>query len=267
MRAYLSVLRLRLINGLQYRAAALAGLATQFFWGFILIMVYEAFYSQVAGPQPIALRQLITYIWLQQAFLVLIMFWIRDHELFNLITSGDIAYELCRPCGLYGFWFAKLTAQRLSGALLRCFPLLAVAYLLPEPYRLTLPPDPAAFGLFIVALLLGLVVVVAISMLIYISVFYTMSPAGSMLFFSVLGDFFAGSIIPIPLMPEWLQTIAYLFPFRLTADLPFRIYTGHIPWPEALTGILTQLLWAAVLIGCGLMVLEKALRRVVVQGG
>jgi len=267
MRAYLSVLRLRLINGLQYRAAALAGLATQFFWGFMLIMVYEAFYSQAARPQPIALRQLITYIWLQQAFLVLIMFWLRDHELFNLITSGDIAYELCRPCGLYGFWFAKLVAQRLSGALLRCFPLLAVAYLLPEPYKLTFPPDPAAFGLFIVALLLGLVVVVAISMLIYISVFYTMSPAGSMLLFSVLGDFFAGSIIPIPLMPEWLQTIAYLLPFRLTADLPFRIYTGHIPWPEAVIGILSQLVWATILIGCGRMVLKKALRRLVVQGG
>ena len=45
MRVYASVLKLRLLIGMQYRAAALAGVATQFFWGFISIMVFEAFYS------------------------------------------------------------------------------------------------------------------------------------------------------------------------------------------------------------------------------
>jgi ABC-2 type transport system permease protein len=37
---YLSVLKLRLNIGMQYRTAALAGVATQFFWGFI-VPIYE----------------------------------------------------------------------------------------------------------------------------------------------------------------------------------------------------------------------------------
>ena len=37
MKKYLSLLRMRFIAGLQYRAAALAGIATQFAWGFMLI--------------------------------------------------------------------------------------------------------------------------------------------------------------------------------------------------------------------------------------
>lgn len=267
MKAYFSVFKMRLINGMQYRVAALAGVATQFFWGFMFIMVYEAFYLNAAESPPIALNQLVNYMWLQQAFLVFIMLWYRDRELFDLITSGNIAYELCRPCRLYGFWYAKLVAQRLSGALLRCTPILIVAFLLPEPYRMSLPPSFASFGLFVLTLCTGLLVLVSISMFIYISTFITMSPVGSLLIISVAGDFLAGGIIPIPFMPPWLQRIAYALPFRLAADLPFRVYSGNIPVNEAVAGLLTQIVWLFALVLTGRLALNKVLQRIVVQGG
>ncbi|RXZ80545.1 ABC transporter permease [Paenibacillaceae bacterium] len=267
MRAYISVFKLRLYDGMQYRTAALAGVATQFFWGFIVIMVFQAFYSHTESPPPISLPQLTTYIWLQQSFLAFIMLWFRDNELFQLITTGNIAYELCRPSGIYGFWYAKLLAQRIASAMLRCFPILLVAFLLPRPYKIELPPDPVAFGLFVIALLLGLFIIVAISMLIYISVFVTLSPAGSLMMFSVFGEFMAGGVIPIPLMPEWLQNIVRLLPFHLTADFPFRVYSGHIPQEAAVSGIVIQLIWLAGLLAAGKFMMDKALRRVVVQGG
>jgi ABC-2 type transport system permease protein len=267
MRAYISVFKLRLYNGLQYRAAALAGVATQFFWGFIHIMVFEAFYSHVLVDPPISLQQLIVYIWLQQSFLALVALWIRDNELFQLITTGNIAYELCRPSEIYNYWYAKLIAQRLSSALLRCVPILAVAFLLPQPYRMSLPPNFVAFVLFAVALLFGVLLLVAISMMIYISVFVTMSPMGSLLLFAVLGEFFGGFIVPVPLMPAWLQTIVNVLPFRYTTDFPFRVYSGHIPPGEAMIGILIQLVWLTALVLIGKIAMRKALRRVVVQGG
>lgn len=267
MRLYLAVFKLRLIYGMQYRAAALAGVATQFFWGFISIMVFEAFYEYAANKPPISLKELITYIWLQQAFLAFIMLWFRDNELFDLITSGNIAYELCRPTGLYGFWYAKLLAQRVSSALLRCYPILVVAFFLPKPYNMSLSPNLITLILFLVTLLLGLFILVAISMLMYISVFVTLSPTGSLLIFAVLGEFFAGLIIPVPLMPLWLQKIAFVLPFRWTADFPFRVYSGHIPQHEVIIGIIIQLLYLIILVWLGKMALNGALRRVVVQGG
>ncbi|MFJ5716707.1 ABC transporter permease [Neobacillus sp. NPDC093127] len=267
MKMYIAVLRLRLNMGLQYRAAALAGVATQFFWGFIIIMVFEAFYEHAAMTQPISIKELIQYIWLQQAFLVFVMMWFRDNELFDLITSGNIAYELCRPSGLYGFWYAKLLAQRLSSALLRCFPILLVAFLLPKPYKLEPPPSIWAFLLFLSALLLGLLLLVAISMFLYISVFITLSPMGSLLVFGVLSEFFAGLVIPVPLMPVWLQKIAYVLPFRWTADFPFRVYSGHIPESEAVVGIFIQLAFLTVLVLLGRAALNGVLKKVVVQGG
>ncbi|XEC94365.1 ABC transporter permease [Paenibacillus tarimensis] len=267
MNPYISVWRLRFINGMQYRAAALAGMVTQLFFGFIFIMVFIAFYSNSTGEPPMSLKELVAYIWLQQVFLAFIMLWFRDNELFQLVTTGNIAYELCRPCGIYPFWFAKLLAQRLSAAVLRCFPILTVVFILPEPYRLPLPSSPVVLMWSIITLLLGLLVNVAISMLIYISVFWTMSPTGSTLMIGVAGEFLAGMIIPVPLMPLWLQKIAYVLPFRWTADFPFRVYSGHIPQEEVFWGILVQLFWLGILIGFGRWSLKRALRQVVVQGG
>ncbi|BCG59329.1 ABC transporter permease [Paenibacillus sp. URB8-2] len=267
MKMYLSVGKLRFVTGLQYRTAAFAGILTQLFFGFVFIMVYVAFYNRSGAQPPMTLQEVITYIWLQQMFLSLIALYFRDPDIFQLITGGNIAYELCRPCGLYGFWFAKLLATRVSSVVLRCFPLLVTVLLLPNPYGMSLPPSITAFLLFLLSLLLGLLIVCAISLLIYISVFWTMSPTGSTLMVATAGEFLAGMILPIPLMPIWMQKLANSLPFRWTVDFPFRVYTGHIAAAEALEGLMIQLFWLALLTGLGLLLINRALRRVVVQGG
>ena len=43
MKKYLSFFRIRFIAGLQYRAAAWAGISTQFAWGAMTLLMYRAF--------------------------------------------------------------------------------------------------------------------------------------------------------------------------------------------------------------------------------
>ena len=134
MKKYLSFFRLRFSMGLQYRAAALAGVVTQFAWGFMEIMVFRAFYRADPGAFPMSFSATASYVWLQQAFLALFAAWMMENEIFDTIVSGNVAYELCRPVGIYDMWFARNIAGRLSRAVLRCFPILAIAVFLPEPY-------------------------------------------------------------------------------------------------------------------------------------
>lgn len=266
MSAYTSYFKLRLRSGLTYRIAAWAGIATQLFFGFLFIMIYEAFY-RAGGDQPISLSQLAQYIWLQQAFLALVALWFRDNELSNLIVSGDVAYELCRPVNLYGFWYARQLAHRLAAAALRSVPILLLTACLPSPYRFGLPSSWAALLGFVVTMLFGLGIVVAGSMWIHILTFLTLSPAGTAQVVAVLASFFSGGILAIPLMPAGLQRVLYALPFAYTADFPFRVYAGHIP-PADLPGLLLrQSLWLVILVAGGALVLRRVLRRVVVQGG
>ena len=226
MRAYTSFLKIRFINGLQYRTAAYAGIATQFAFAFMYIMLYQTFYKSTPTKAPMEFSQLSSYIWLQQAFLALFMTWILDNDIFSLITSGNVAYELCRPIDIYNTWFVKNCAIRLSKAALRCFPILIIAFLLPEPYKFTLPSSLAATLLFILAMFLGFLVVVSYCMLVYIFTFYTISPMGVRVALVMTAEFLSGGLVPLPFLPEWLTKYLYITPFAAMQNVPFRIYSG-----------------------------------------
>ena len=141
MKKYYSFFRLKFVMGLQYRAAALAGIVTQFFWGFMEIMIFRAFYRADAAAFPMSFEATASYIWLQQAFLMFFVAWMMENEIIAAIISGDVAYELCRPVSIYNMWFSRSIAARLSRAVLRCFPILIVAAFLPAPYGMEPPAD------------------------------------------------------------------------------------------------------------------------------
>lgn len=267
MKQYGSFFRIRFLAGLQYRAAAWAGIATQYAWGGLTVLLYRAFYQNGANSFPMDFQALSTYVWLQQAFLAMFMTWYYDGEIFDSITSGGIAYELCRPCDLYTVWFVKNMAVRLSRVVLRCVPVLLVAALLPAPYGVMLPRSWSAALLFPVSLVLGFLVLVAFSMLIYISAFYTLSPMGIRILASSVMEFFCGALIPIPFLPEWLQPVMYALPFASMQNTPFLIYTGHLDPQTALERIGLQLLWLALLLAAGRLLMANAQKKVVVQGG
>lgn len=267
MRKYLSFFRIRFIAGLQYRAAAWAGISTQFAWGGMTILMFWAFYQNGENSFPMTFPELSSYIWMQQAFLAMFMAWFFDNEIFESITSGNIAYELCRPCDVYSMWFTKNMAIRLSRMMLRCFPILLVAAFLPAPFNITLPPDWLLGVCFLISATLGFLVSISFSMLIYISAFYTISPMGIRILATSVIEFFAGAIIPIPFFPEALQPIMYALPFASMQNTPFLIYTGHISGFEAIQSLALQAVWLTALMIAGRLLMKRALKKVIVQGG
>ena len=267
MKMYLSFFRIRFIAGLQYRAAAWAGIATQFAWGGMTILMFWAFYQSGENSFPMMFSELSSYIWMQQAFLAMFMAWFFDGEIFDSITSGNIAYELCRPCNIYFMWFTKNMAIRLSRTVLRCAPILVFAAFLPAPFNISLPPDWLSWILFFTSVILGFLVMISFSMLIYISAFYTISSIGIRILATSVTEFFAGAIIPIPFFPEAFQPIMYALPFASMQNTPFLIYTGHISGAEAVQSIVFQLIWLVVLLAIGRILMRRALKKVIVQGG
>ncbi len=267
MSTYLSLIKMRFINGLQYRAAALGGIATQFGFGFMFISQYLAFYRSNPSAFPMEISQVVAYIWIQQAFIMLFMSWFFESDIFTAITSGGVAYDLSRPVDLYGKWYCQCIASRLSKAVLRCFPILIIALLLPEPYKLTFPPSAVQFLFFVLSAFLALGVVVCFGMLIYIATFYTMSPVGVRIMGAVLADFMAGSIVPIPFFPDGFRQIAELLPFGAMQNMPLRIYSGNIVGADVLVGILLQVFWIVALTLVGKLWMDSTLKKVVIQGG
>lgn len=267
MKKYASFFRLRFVVGLQYRTAALAGIVTQFAWGFIQIMIFCAFYRTDAAAFPMSLSATASYIWLQQAFLAFFAAWMMENDIFDMIVSGNIAYELCRPVSLYNMWFAKSTATRLSRAVLRCFPILIAAAFLPKPYRIAAPADLLHFLLFVLTLGLGLAVTVAFCMLVYVLAFFTIAPQGLRMVFTSTVEFFAGFIIPLPFFPEKVQRLMELLPFASMQNVPMRIYSASMTCAEMKRAISLQVFWLAAVVAAGKLLCRRAEKKITVQGG
>lgn len=266
-RVWLSVFVMRVKNMLQYRTAAWAGVATQYAWGFMYCMVYFAFYSANPEQSSMGLSQLIDYAWLRQAFLVIFSNYTRDHELADMITKGNVAYDLTRPVDLYFMWYARLLGQRVAGVALRCLPILLLALVLPEPFGLHLPASPAAGAMFLLTLFFALLLVVAMSTLLHALVFKTKSLTGPMLFAQTVMEFLSGNLLPIALMPGALQAVARCLPFMYVADMPLRIYSGHIPTSEAFFIVGMQLVWIFLFVLLGRLWVGRQIKHVVIQGG
>ena len=268
MKKYLSIFKLRFIYGLQYRAAALAGISTQIFFGFVFISVYLAFYeSNPSANTPMKWQELVSYIWLNQAFLAMINLWVNDNDLLSMIKNGNIAYEFVRPMHFYKKWFATMYANRLSSTLLRMVPLIIFALLLPYPYKLGLPYSLNSFLVFILTLIISSLIVNAFTMIYHLITFFTLDQTGVGALFKVGGEILSGGTVPLAFFPKFLYNIAYVLPFRFICDLPFRVYSGSISVNDALPDLIIGVVWVIVLISIGFMLSKRISKKVIVQGG
>jgi ABC-2 type transport system permease protein len=270
-RPYLAIFAARFAMLLQYRAAALAGIATQFWFGAIMVMALTAFYGSGRGAPSITLAQAITYIWLGQAFLGLLP-WNVDTEIAAMMRSGNVAYERLRPVDTYFYWFARALAWRAAGTLLRSIPLLVTTAVLLPPmglgdWSLRPPPSLEAFALFALSMVAVLLLSSAITTLLNISVIWTVSGQGINAVSNSLVVILSGMVIPLPLFPDWAQAFLFIQPLAGLVDIPYRIYFANLSGAAALGGIALQITWTLLLIGLGRLLMTRTMRRVQVQGG
>ena len=76
-----------------------------------------------------------------------------------------------------------------------------------------------------------------------------------------------GHLVPVQLFPEWLQTVAYATPFPAMVQSTIDLVTGQATGMAAVGRVAAQLAWAVGLLLAGRVVLARATRRLVVQGG
>jgi ABC-2 type transport system permease protein len=260
---YVAIFSARFRTLLQYRAAAIAGLTTQVFWGFIRVMIFTAFYASSSETQPLSVSQVITYTWLSQAMFRMLP-WGVDPELRSMIGSGSVAYEMLRPLNVYTLWLTRGLANHAAPTLLRAVPMLPAALLL---FGMQPPASAAAFAAWLASLCAALLLSATISTLMAILMLWTISGEGIGRLMMIAMGVLSGMFIPLPLFPDWAQGVLAVLPFRGLVDIPHRLYMGDLP-PSALPGLLLfQGGWILAYMAAGRWLLAMGSKRLVVQGG
>lgn len=264
IKPYLSTLRLRAMLELQYRGAAVGGMLTQLFFGFILVFLYHALYA-TGGQQSSSLSQIVSYVWLQQAFFRIIIG--SDGALNSEVMSGNVVYSLCRPVDLYGYWYMRAVAYRAVGSLMRAVLMLPVALVLPQPLGLAPPDSAAGLAAFALSLAMGILVMAALENIMSACTLITLDYRGAANVLGMFNAFAAGNLLPLTLFPDSWQRLILSTPFAQTLDVPIRYYTGQLPIGGLSGTLALQLLWLTALVLAGWLLWRRALNRMVIQGG
>ena len=139
MKKYLSLFRIRLINSVQYRAVTFGAVASNVVWVLLELMMYAALYKSAEKALPMSFPQICSYVWVKRIVMGMLVVVAYDGEIYSVIHSGSVAYELVRPMDIYGKWYFQAAANRVTSTMVSCIPVLVIAMILPEPYGLRPP--------------------------------------------------------------------------------------------------------------------------------
>jgi ABC-2 type transport system permease protein len=270
MKPYLALLAARFKQGLQYRAAAWAGSATQLCFGIFLVSALEAFAAAKPGALA-AFPSTASYVWLGQA-LFFLMPWNPDPELRDAVRLGEVGLQLAKPLDLYWAWFARALGFRLSATSLRALPcLIASGLLLPlvglGGMALKAPVSAAAALAFLAALPGAVLLSAAITTGYAIFYFRSVSAGGAMMLATAAASLCGGNLAPLPLLPSWMGDSLALTPYAFVTDAPFRLWTGISPPGGILRVLAFQAAWTAVIVAFGRAWLARRVAGVEMAGG
>ncbi|HEU0127263.1 MAG TPA: ABC-2 family transporter protein [Pseudonocardiaceae bacterium] len=243
-----------------YRQAVVAGLATNVVFGFMrcaVLLTVFAGSAQVAGYDP---SRTVTFVWIGQGLIAVVLLW-GDADFGERVRSGDVAVDLLRPVDLQA---ALLAAElgRASFALLTRFTVPILIGL--ACYDLTLPNSALRWAAFGLSMLLAVLVSFAIRFLLNLVAFWLLDWRGLVALHGALGTVLGGLVIPIAFFPGWARAAIWATPFPAVIQAPIDIAIGR---GAVLLLLAHQLAWTVCLLAAGRLVLARAVRKLVIQGG
>lgn len=257
---YLRLIRAGFRRYATYRQAVVAGLATNVVFGFVRCAVLLTVFTgtaQVAGYDP---ARTVTFVWIGQGLLAVVLLW-GDTAFGERVRSGDVAIDLLRPVDLQVALLAE-DLGRASFALLTRFTvplLIGLAF-----FELTLPSSALRWAAFGLSVLLAVLVSFAIRFVLNLTAFWLLDWRGVLSLHAVIGGALSGLVIPIAFFPGWAQAVIWATPFPAVLQAPIDIAISQGPVWLLLTH---QLIWAVVMLVAGRLVLARAVRKLVIQGG
>jgi ABC-2 type transport system permease protein len=257
------VTRLSIQRQFSYRAATLAGLATNLFFGILRAALITALYGaqqQVAGY---SLQDGITFTGISQALIACLALF-NWQELMRTIYTGQVGSDLLKPVDYYTYWLAQDFGRALIALLARGLP---VIFFYAFIFDLSFPSQPGQWLALILALMLAWLVSFNWRFLFNLAAFWTPNAIGVSRMAVTLSLFLSGFLMPLRYFPDWFVQLCYLTPFPHMVNSIVEVYLGAQDGAQIARTLFGQAAWALVLYLIGQWVLRAGIKRLVIQGG
>jgi ABC-2 type transport system permease protein len=263
VRLYYEVAKRAFARHLTYRAANLAGLTTNSFFGIMRSYLFIALYAQREIEAGWTLDNALTFVWIGQALLMPIYIW-GWYEIALSIRSGDVVSDLSKPFDYYAFWLGQDAGRALYHLLSRGVPTLLVGVVL---FRIDLTGDPVRWLLFVLSVVLAIWISFGLRFIMNISTFWLLDYRGAGLLLMFASSFFSGLLVPLNYWPDGARQVAGWLPFAGMIQAPVEVFIGTASGADLAALLVFQLSWGVALMLVGRLMLDRGVRKVIVQGG
>ncbi|MDO4784678.1 MAG: ABC-2 family transporter protein [Propionibacteriaceae bacterium] len=248
----------------RYRLAMFAGLTTNAVFGMIRASVLGG--AAVAAGGSLAgysVGEMMTYVWLGQGLLGSVNLWGRT-DLTDRVRTGDIAVDYARPVSVVGAYLAADLGAALYVLVPRGLPALAIGWV---TFGLSFSTDPLNWALAPVSVVAAIVTAQLMVYAVALLGFWLVETRGFIAAYATVSSFFAGLVVPVWLMPEWLRAVAHLTPWPSMLQTPLDIMSGRLGGGHAAAAFGTQVLWLGLVAAAVSALAHAGRRRLEVQGG
>jgi ABC-2 type transport system permease protein len=247
-----------------YRAATFAGVFTNTVFGFLLAYVMVAAFQQRPTVGDFDLTDALTFTFVAQGMAMVVGAFGSDSDISDRIKTGDVVIDLYRPVDYQAYWAADSYGKAAFFAIFRGIPPFVIGAL---AFHLRLPEGVGGWLAFVVSVAGAIAVSFGWRFILQCSAFWLLDVRGPNQLGTMLAMFMSGMFISTVFFPPWLATIGRFLPFQFMVQVPGETFLGKHTGFDLAAVLLVQVAWAVGLFAVGRLVLRRAMRRVVVQGG
>lgn len=178
------------------------------------------------------------------------------------VRSGRVSNDLLHPVDLYHRRLAGFAGAKIVWIALW----VPVAIFLGLLFRPELSPSLLEIGAFFVAAWVGYVIRFSILWALGLVSFWTTRAQALVEIVVAMELLLSGRLVPMAVMPGWVQTISEMLPFKWTFQFPIEVLIGQLTIGEIWAGLATQLGWVGVTGGAILLIWRRAIRRYTAVG-
>jgi ABC-2 type transport system permease protein len=179
------------------------------------------------------------------------------------IREGDLNRDLLRPVLPLHYDIAWFAGWKVVMIVLW----IPIAIGLSFAFDPTLDPRPAEIATFAVAIWGAYLIRTMLQESLGMLCFWTTRGAAIFDLYMTVELLLSGRLVPMPLMPDWVQEIARFLPFQWAFYFPIESLVGDLTNTELVRGLFVQLLWILVGLAIFRIAWRFAIRRYSAVGG
>lgn len=230
---------------------------------FLYYTIWQIIFKKYDSISGYTLNQMTSYIILSRVLSSQFSDGINE-TLAQWIYSGQIGTEFTRPVSIFTILWTRRFGEFIFFAVFKAMPTLFIAFFVLGG---ALPFNITYTFLFVISMLISIGIMFMIELLFGMLCCYTLTHYALSFTKTSIMEFLSGGIIPLFLLPGFLEEILNMLPFAGMVYIPINLYLGKISCFEGMKFIFIEIIWIIIFALINSMLFRHVIKKVVVQGG